>query len=1242
MPVGSPAFIQDSRTNVANVAPQHQLHIAETYPTIQPSYWQSITAESGGTRLESIECARVVIGSVTGNHLMFIGGLEDSAPFSGRGLPLYPGLEGEREMFIENANRIRVCAAFSGELIYYMGYIAGNPTTISPATQGSQPNNEPPVLVQTDPLDGQNSVEFQGSGIQFTATFNENIASGTADVSSYSIRLSGNFTDNLSGTVSYFQPDDAENRTRLQFIPFSGQLQGSSWYKVYIGTRIADDFGSTIPSTLTWSFVTAGIDDSPFFMKSFSPVSGTSLAPFSQTIEASFSKAISGTINNTGYTNNIFLWNDNTPNLGVSGVTILDADSSGAKLKFTPIALLTPSVLYRYTISGVTDRFGQFASPVSGIAFSTGPADTAGPIISGVTPSGYPNLFSGLLVHPSVSGNVNTLVNVVVVFDERISGIPGGIISGQVISLVNSGATSTNLSGIITLDNSGRILTFDPVAELISGTTYQIRISGVRDVNGNIITQTSPPRSGISFTTWIDADVSPPVVQSITPASGTLGVAVNSNVVVTFNETLSGTHPDAAFTAIIGIDLSGTGSIAGTASTNSSGTIVTFNPTADLSGDRNYYVSISGAQDLALNRMSPISGHVFRTLDNIAPTISGTNPASGAVDVATNSDIIVTFSEPISGTAGGSVTADVIRLYKSGVPATPFAGSRTLDASTRTVLTFNPTVADLDQNEHYQIGVSGVRDVSGNQLVAIAANSGISFLTQGGPIITSTNPTSGAISIGLGSPIITIFNKAISGTANGTVAAPVTKLWLSSASPVALGGTNTLNSDATQLTFTPSIALLDSKIYVFAISGVKDLNNNFIVQTSPPRSGFAFSTLTVDTTPPTITSTVPTSGAVGVLTNTTFVVNFGEDVSGTIGQPVPSHTVRVALSGHNFSTSAVAGTVTKTAAAQLTFTPSADLSGTKAYTTFVTGVYDLSTNVINQITGPLRQSGAFSTVDNIAPLITLTNPSAGQTGFLVTDNLSVTLNETCSGTVTPGGAVTAAVIGLARSATPSTLLPGALTLGTNRTVFTFNPNANLVFGTEYIMSISGIQDLSNNAITSTTRLFTTQPQPLSLFYDNPGTNEKAWNSFDPDITRDGELRQHSASSLNGKVIKRASFKMRRIGTAAAGSTITCRIRTGIADNSSQGVAGVVINTMLFNDVPTTAGGTRMTFENLSNSYEMNVDDWIGIEWPDSTASVTLVTYHSSDQVDGTDTQTADYDTEWDWIASADIDAKLEG
>ena len=206
-----------------------------------------------------------------------------------------------------------------------------------------------------------------------------------------------------------------------------------------------------------------------------------------------------------------------------------------------------------------------------------------------------------------------------------------------------------------------------------------------------------------------------------------------------------------------------------------------------------------------------------------------------------------------------------IRFYKSGTAgvASPLAGTATLDSlSGRRIITFNPT-ADLTQNEHYQVSVSGLRDVSGN--IMTTQVTGHSFLSQGGPIITLTNPTSGATNVALGSNVIITFNKAISGSPSpATFTATCIKLWVSSASPVFLAGTHSLNSDSTQLTFNPTADLVANTMYQMAVTGVIDLTSNFIAQTSPPRSGIAFTSLTVDTTPPTFTTTIPASGPAGV------------------------------------------------------------------------------------------------------------------------------------------------------------------------------------------------------------------------------------------------------------------------------------------------------------------------------------------------------------------------------------------
>lgn len=1494
MPVGSPSFIVDSRTNVANVAKQHELATNETYPLVQASYMESITAESGGTRLQPMECARLVIGSMSGNHVMYIGGLEENAPYSGRGLPLYPGQELEREMFIENTNRVRICATFSGELVYYMGYINGTPTVVDPSTQGIQPNNAPPVLVRTDPLDRQENVEFRGSGNTFVAIFNENLASGTVDTSSMSIRLSGNFTSFLSGSTAYFEPESTDDRTKIVFVPASGELQGSSWYNVFIGQRIADDFGSTINSTLTWAFVTTGLDNSPMVLKTLTPASGSTLIPLNQTIEATFNKAISGIVNFTGYNTNIYLWVNSsgvsagavsgisildddtsgrkiifTPNsllstdtlyrytvsgiadssenfaapvsgvafntipnepmilktwspvsgsalvpftqkieatfnkavsgfvnftgftnniylwrdaLGVtagavSGISLLDDVTSGKKLTFTPNAQLSPTTLYRFSISGVADSSNNFISPISGVAFATAPADTQAPTISGIFVtqfiSGNPSGVIDINIHnlDTAGGSANVTgvsigTNVRVIFNEKISGLPGSQLSGAaVVSLVNSGAKNTLLSGISTLSVDQLTVSFDPDTNLSTGAWYEVRVSGVRDLSNNVISQSLPARSGVAFQTAALIDVTAPLVNSITPASGSVGNAIASNIVVNFSEEITGTAGTITGAMASGISVQrsgGAGSLAAAITLDAPLTSLTFNPSSDLSGDSTYFVSVSGILDRAGNELVPVSGHTFETIDNIPPVVSGITPASGTT-VAANTTIVVTFSEAISGTANGTIAAGVTRLYLSGTPATVTSGVNTLNA-TRTQLTLTPN-ANLTNDQHYQVGVSGVMDASGNTIAAGGRVSGHSFLisaavlptvtaitpasgtidvstdidpvvtfsealtgvagvsytaaitrlylsgtpasqvthtraldaprtsmtitpssplnqnehyqvgvsgavsaigntmgaagrvsghsfqTQQGPIILSTNPASGASNVVLNSDIVVVFNKALSGTANGTVAAPVFRLATAAAPGTALGGTNTLNSDRTQLTFNPTADLLSNTAYVFAVSGVIDLNSNVITQTSPPRSGFAFTSITLDTTAPTITSTVPTSGATAIAVGTTFVTNFSEEISGTIGQQVglngtTSGIFKLWLSGSEGTP--VHGVITKTATSQLTFTPNAALSGNRIYRAGVTGVFDLSQNVLNQNTGALRQSGfVFTTVDNIAPTVLSITPASGSTSVTVSQNVTITLSEPISGTVGTGTLTnTSAITCLATAGVGvGSLFPGTVNLDSTKTVVTFDQTGSWPSSTTFQIRVSGLRDVSDNFMVPVSgHQLTTAGVILTTFYDIAGTTERRFNDVSPVLFRVGVMRAASNSNLNAKVIKRASFKLKRTGTS--NTTVFCRTIIAADEGGGDGGIAETIGSIAFNDIPTTA--TRVTFENLSATRALagstNANDCVVIEWNGATASADLTMYYDTNAFEGSDTHQVQQPTgnSWAYFEDRDTDCKLEG
>ena len=88
------------------------------------------------------------------------------------------------------------------------------------------------------------------------------------------------------------------------------------------------------------------------------------------------------------------------------------------------------------------------------------------------------------------------------------------------------------------------------------------------------------------------------------------------------------------------------------------------------------------------------------------------------------------------------------------------------------------------------------------------------------------------------------------------------------------------NSSNTVVTLTPSAALANSTTYTATLSGAKDVAGNTMSTVS-----WSFTTAqSSDTTPPTVTSKTPASGATGVAVNTTVTGTFSEALqAGTCG-----------------------------------------------------------------------------------------------------------------------------------------------------------------------------------------------------------------------------------------------------------------------------------------------------------------------------------------------------------------------
>jgi len=326
-------------------------------------------------------------------------------------------------------------------------------------------------------------------------------------------------------------------------------------------------------------------------------------------------------------------------------------------------------------------------------------------------------------------------------------------------------------------------------------------------------------------------DVTTPTVTAFSPADGATGVAVGSNITLTFSEAIQrGTGSIQLRSG------SATGTVVETFDAASSSRLIiadkilTLDPISNLSGNTRYFVTFAAGsiKDLAGNAYTGTSTYDFTTQgsDTIAPTVTAFSPADGATGVAVGSNITLTFSEAIQRGTGliqlhsGSATGTVVETFDA-------ASSSRLSLSGST-LTVDPT-SNLTANTQYFLTFAAgtIKDLAGNSYAGVSNYDFKTLSDTTAPTISLFNPTDGATGVAIDSNITLIFSEAIqrgtgsiqlrSGSASGTV---VETFDAASSSRLSLSGS--------MLTVDPTSNLSANTQYflTFAAGTIKDLAGN--------------------------------------------------------------------------------------------------------------------------------------------------------------------------------------------------------------------------------------------------------------------------------------------------------------------------------------------------------------------------------------------------------------------------------
>ncbi len=501
---------------------------------------------------------------------------------------------------------------------------------------------------------------------------------------------------------------------------------------------------------------------------------------------------------------------------------------------FTPAANLTPATNYTLAFTNVlTDSVGHALTNPGTLSFTTGATtDTSGPSVTSITPI----YNSTVATNPILRFTTNKPMN------------PLSVTQMYVYNQVSGAYTYGNVT------HSSDFKTWDLhlSAPLDASTYYRLNSYSMYDWAGNCCVSFNQ-----YFLTGTTTDVTGPTVLSVSPPTGSTGIAVNAPVWVHFSEPLDPTSvPSSA------ISLNG-GAVAGTVAFGAGPdyTTLVFTPTANLAISTNYAVSVAGVSDTSGNPMAPFAGSSFQTsasvsVDSTHGTISAITPTGTNVPVNTN--VVFQLNKPVNPL---SVTSQSARVFDNTNGGHDIPGTISLSIDLKT-LTFTPT-ANLPANHQicaYASYWASLYDLSGNTFnynTQCFTTSSAVDLTP--PTVISVTPPDASSGIGPYNPVVVTFSKPIN---PGTLANNVA-MYIGSA---LFTSTYSLSADSTTISFNSGSMPYGTVFTVVVSPNITDLAANHLA--AEFRSSFTTAPQPV-VARPSVSSLRPGSGATGVPTSAT-------------------------------------------------------------------------------------------------------------------------------------------------------------------------------------------------------------------------------------------------------------------------------------------------------------------------------------------------------------------------------------
>ena len=945
-------------------------------------------------------------------------------------------------------------------------------TVTSPGTLvGGLPVVIPPSVTSTVPASAAFGVPI---GSKLTATFSEPMDPTTITPLTFTLQ---NGVIPVPGTVTY-------TGSTATFTP-TGNLTPGTQYIATITNGARDPAGVAMAFNYIWTFTTGvALDTTPPTVTSTVPATGATNVPVGNALAATFSEAMDPlSISSATFT----LQQGATAIAGV-------VSYAGVTATFKPTGNLAPNVLFTATITtGAKDLAGNALVSNYVWTFTTGATpDTTPPTVSSTVPA---------------TGATNVPVGnaMAATFSEAMDPLS---ISSATFTL-QQGATP--IAGVVSY--AGVTATFKPTGNLAPNVLFTATITtGAKDLAGNALVSNYV----WTFTTGATPDTTPPTVSSTVPATGATNVPVGNALAATFSEAMDPLSiSSASFTL-----QQGATAIAGVVSY--AGVTATFKPTGNLAPNVLFTATITtGAKDLAGNAL--VSNYVWTfttgaTPDTTPPTVSSTVPGSGATNVPVGNALAATFSEAMDPLSISSTTFTLQQGATAIAGIVSYAGVTAM---------FKPT-GNLAPNVPFTATITtGAKDLAGNALVS---NYVWTFTTGATPdttppTVSSTVPANGDTNVPVGNALAATFSEAMD------------PLSISSATFTLLQGATMIpgivSYAGVTAMFKPTGNLAPNVPFTATITtGAKDLAGNALVSNYV----WTFTTgATPDTTPPTVSSTVPANGDTNVPVGNALAATFSEAMDPL---SISSATFTL-LQGATM----IPGTVSY-AGVTATFKSASNLAPNTSFTaTITTGAKDLAGNALvsNYVWTFTTPANPLVTPPTVItpPIVISTVPANGDTNVATGNALAATFSKAMDPLT-----ITTATFNLRQGSTPI-----AGTVSYTGLTGTFKPSTSLAPNAVFTATITtGAKDLAGNALVSSyvwtfttgTASDTTLPVVISTAPVNGATM----------VTTTANLVATFNKAMNPLTITTATFILRQGATLVTGTVayagISATFRPGIS------------------------------------------------------------------------------------------------